>query len=454
MIALRLTEAATAVEGMLTGADGEFRGVSTDTRALVADNLFFALRGARHDAHELLDDAVRAGAAGVVVEHAAPVAAPQIVVPNTRRALGELAAAWRARFDLPLVAITGSNGKTTVKEMLASILRQRGPVLATKGNLNNEIGVPLTLFGLGAEHCYAVLELGANHPGEIGQLVSLVRPTVAAITLCAPAHLEGFGSIAGVARAKAEIFGQLDASGTAVFNGDDACASDWHRAAGKARVLRFGLTEGLDVTARDIVWDPSRAVTRFELVADDKRTPVTLALPGMHNVRNALAAAACAIALGVDLATIAAGLDQIRAVSGRLQAKRGQAGALLLDDTYNANPGSLAAAIETLVQFPGEHWLVLGDMGELGAQAIALHHQAGVQARAAGVAHLLTIGPLARHAAEGFGIGAESYAEVAAAIERLLEVTRAPAVLLVKASRAMRLERVVAALAAQEATTC
>ncbi|MCC6202493.1 MAG: UDP-N-acetylmuramoyl-tripeptide--D-alanyl-D-alanine ligase [Gammaproteobacteria bacterium] len=451
---MRLSEAAAALQASLAGADCEFHGVSTDTRTLVAGNLFVALRGERHDAHELLADAWRRGAAGFIVERPVTGAEPCIVVADTRRALGDLAAAWRARFALPLVALTGSNGKTTVKEMLAAILRGAGPVLATKGNLNNDIGVPLTLFALGTQHRYAVLELGANHPGEIARLVDLVRPTVAAITLCAPAHLEGFGSIAGVARAKAEIFSRLDAGGTAVINGDDAFAADWRRAAGSARVLHFGLGPDNDVSARNIEFLPRHGTTRFELRSGDRTIAVTLALPGEHNVRNALAAAACARALGIDLAAVAAGLGQVRGVPGRLQPKPGRDGALLLDDTYNANPGSLAAAVATLMQYPGEHWLVLGDMGELGTETEELHRQAGAKARAAGVEHLVTIGPLARHAATAFGTGAESYPDVAAALPRLRQRVHQPAVLLLKASRAMRLERLVTELERQEASTC
>lgn len=454
MITMPLVQAATALRATLDGVDREFTGVATDTRALTAGSLFVALRGARHDAHDLLDEAARGGAAGVIIERQVPVALPRILVPDTRRALGDLAAAWRARFSLPLVAITGSNGKTTVKEMLASILRGLGPVLATAGNRNNEIGVPLTLFELGAEHRYAVLELGANHPGEIARLVDLARPTVAAITLCAPAHLEGFGDIVGVARAKAEIFSRLDAAGTAVINGDDAFASDWQRAAGGARTLRFGLGAGNEVSAENIIWDRSKSRMHFILRCAGSAIDIDLALPGTHNVRNALTAVACAVALGIDPVAIAAGLALMRSVAGRLEQKCGRNGAVLLDDTYNANPGSLAAAVQALLQYPGEHWLVLGDMGELGPDAAELHHRAGVAARAAGVEHLVTIGELARHATAGFGPGARHFANIESAIESLSQALRPHAVILIKASRAMRLERIVAALAQQETIAC
>jgi UDP-N-acetylmuramoyl-tripeptide--D-alanyl-D-alanine ligase len=442
---MRLSEAARVLATSVHGTDAEFLGCSTDSRTLPDGALFFALRGARFDGHRFLAEAGRRGARGAVVERLdAGANLPLLPVPDTRVALGRLARDWRERHPIPFVAVTGSNGKTTVKEMLAAILAPLAPTLVTSGNLNNDIGVPLTLFGLDAGHRYGVVELGANHPGEIAALAALVRPAVAVITQCAPAHLEGFGSVEGVARAKAEIYAGLDPGGTAVINADDAYAAFWRAQCAGRRIVTFGLGSGADVTAEDI--RDEDGVQRFELVAGRARAGVRLRLFGRHNVMNALAAAACGLALEVPLARIGAGLEAVRAVKGRLQLKTARNAARMIDDTYNANPGSLDAALAVLRRFPGRRWLVLGDMGELGADGAALHACAGRAARAAGVERLFALGALSRLAGREFGAGASHFERCEDLVAELAPALAPDVTVLVKGSRAMAMERVVHAL--------
>lgn len=445
MIRMNTTELALAVGGTAFGAETAFTGAGTDTRKLQGGELFIALRGERFDGHDFLQAARDAGARAVLVEHQDSAALPGVVVRDTRRAMGGLAAAWRGQFSQPLVAITGSNGKTTVKEMLRSILGQCGPVLSTQGNLNNDIGVPLTLFGLDTDYHYAVIEMGANHPGEIDYLTRIAQPDIAVVTQCAPAHLEGFGSIEGVARAKGEIFAALPPHGTAIINADDVYAPLWRQLAGGRRILSFGLVEPADVTAGEVEIRPAGG-SRFQLQTPAGEVDIDLPLPGRHNVMNALAAAAAALGLDITAAQIAAGLGNLRAVAGRLVQVEGLAGSTVLDDTYNANPGSLAAALEVLVALPGRPWLVLGDMGELGPQAAELHAEAGRQARSVGVERLYAVGELSRHAAEAFGAGAAHFPDMEALVARLRQDIGAGVVALVKGSRSSRMERAVAAL--------
>ncbi|HSH28527.1 MAG TPA: UDP-N-acetylmuramoyl-tripeptide--D-alanyl-D-alanine ligase, partial [Thiohalobacter sp.] len=342
MIAMALTEAARAVRGRLHGADARFAGLSTDSRGLERGNLFVALAGERFDGHDYLDQAAAGGAAGALVSTAVTDLLPCIRVTDTRLALGGLAAAWRARFDIPLVAVTGSNGKTTVKEMLAAILGVEHRVLATRGNLNNDIGVPLTLARLGAVHTAAVIEMGANHPGEIAYLTGLARPTVALITNAGPAHLEGFGSLQGVARAKAEIYDGLGPDGLAVVNRDDAYADYWLERVQGRRVMTFGLDPHADVTAQAKPLDVGQ---QLSLRTPAGETELRLPLPGRHNALNALAAAAAALGAGASLAAVRSGLQSLRPVGGRLQIHRCADAIGVIDDTYNANPGSVQAAL-------------------------------------------------------------------------------------------------------------
>jgi UDP-N-acetylmuramoyl-tripeptide--D-alanyl-D-alanine ligase len=445
MIAMRLSEACAVLNAEMHGTDVDILGVSTDTRTVQSRQLFVALHGPRHDAHDFLDAAAIAGAAAALIDREVTSPLPFIKVADTRRALAQLAAHWRADFPIPVVAVTGSNGKTTVKEMTASILSQRGTVLATRGNLNNDIGVPLTIFDLGPEHDFAVIEMGANHPGEIAQLCRIARPTVAVITLCAPAHLEGFGSIEGVARAKGEIFAGLPDDGLAVLNADDPYVDLWRKLAGKRRVTTFGLNHDADVSARMLASDdPGRTV--FTMKTPRGEATVHLHLPGRHNVMNALAAGACALAAGVDMDAVCAGLESMRAVAGRLVIGQGYRGARIIDDTYNANPSSMKAAIDVLVGYPGEHWLVLGDMGELGAEAASLHYDVGEYARARGVQRLFGLGELSRQSVAGFGSGGRQFADAENLIDALRPGLGSAINVLVKGSRAMRMERIVQAL--------
>jgi len=452
MIEGRLSDVAQAVRGLLIGGDAGFRGAGTDTRTLAPGALFFALKGERYDAHDMLDAALAAGAAGLVVSRDAATAAPRVVVDDTRIALGDLAHAWRRRFDIPVLAITGSNGKTTTKEMLASILRTQGPTLATAGNLNNDIGVPLTLFRLGAEHRHAVIEMGANRPNDIADLVAIALPTVALVTMCGPAHLEGFGDIDGVASAKGKIYTRLPPDGVAVINADDVYAAQWRATAGDVRILTFGLGAGAGVTARDIEHGAIGAGSRFTLCIGDEHRHVHLPFDGLHNVRNALAAAAAAHAIGVPGDAIVAGLEAASRVEGRLNLKRSRGGMRLIDDSYNANPASVAAGIELLARQPSARWLVFGDMGELGSGAAEAHREVGLAARAARVDRLFGIGVAARAAVDAFGDGATWYPDVDTALPDLLALDGADATVLIKASRFMRLDRIVEALLERDAS--
>ena len=444
MIAWTLAAITPLLDGDLLGPDARLSSVGIDSRQLRPGGLFVALRGARHDGHDFLAQARQRGAAAALVDRPVAVDLPQLRVADTRLALGRLAAAWRQRFTGPLLALTGSNGKTTVKEMLAAILRRRGRVLATAGNLNNDLGVPLTLLALDTED-YAVIELGANHPGEIAWLTDLARPDVALITNAGPAHLEGFGDLDGVARAKGEIYGGLGPDGVAIVNRDDAYADYWAALAGGRRVLDFGLERPAQV--RGQILEASH--NRFRLSAFGRQIEIDLPLPGEHNIRNALAAAAAALAVGADLAAIKQGLEGMPAVAGRLQRLPGPAGVTLIHDAYNANPASLAAALHTLGAEAGVHWLVLGDMAELGPAAAQLHEQAGRQARQAGFQRCFALGEHSRRAVERFGPGGEHYASAEALLQALRQALAASPekpIVLIKGSRCMRLERLVQAL--------
>jgi UDP-N-acetylmuramoyl-tripeptide--D-alanyl-D-alanine ligase len=426
--------------GRLRGPDVEVLGVSTDTRSLAPGALFVALTGPRFDGHDFARAAREAGAAALMVSRPVPVDLPRIEVQDTLAALGRLAAAWRGTLPVRVVALTGSNGKTTVKELCASILGRLGPTWATRGNLNNHIGVPLTLLALDAEHRHAVVEMGANHPGEIAALTRLARPDVALVNNAGPAHLEGFGTVEGVARAKGEIFQGLGPGGVAVFNADDRHAAVWEALTEGRRRLRFGFGAAAEVRGRETPDGGLRIDTPLGGV------DVRLRLAGRHNRYNALAATAAALALGAPLAAVVEGLERVRPVAGRLVPVPARRGAWLIDDTYNANPASLQAGIEALCAGPGEPWLILGDMAELGGEAQRLHEAAGRGAREAGVRRLFTLGRLARLAAESFGPQAEAFDEVEALIEAVAGAIRGGERILVKGSRAMRMERVVAAL--------
>ena len=457
MSMMRLSEAARAISAELRGEDRVFEAVSTDTRALAPQALFVALKGDRFDGHDFLTRAAEQRAAGALVQHSglgardAKVPLSLLIVDDTRLALGSLAAYWRGKFSMPLVALTGSNGKTTVKEMLASILREadldelRAPnpgtrVLATRGNLNNDIGMPLTLLELRPGHRYAVIEMGMNHAGEIRYLARLAAPDVALINNAGPAHIEFFASVDDIARAKGEIFEGLKPDGTAVINADDRHAGLWRELAGGRRIVEFGIERPAAVSARYALrWLESEIVVRTPA----GEAQAVLKAPGLHNVRNALAASATAVALQVPAPAIARGLARYAGIKGRLQKKAGLNGVTLIDDTYNANPDSVRAAIAVLALAPGEKLLVLGDMGELGNNAPELHAEAGHYAREQGVGRLLTLGEASAHAARAFGAGARHFTRIE---DLLAEIERALApdvAVLIKGSRFMQMERIV-----------
>ena len=445
-----LEEFARACGGRLQGADATFTDVVSDSRTLKRGQLFVALQGPNFNGQDFVGAALQAGAAGAVVGAAQPVALPQIVVPDTQAALERAARSWRAHFAGPLVGVAGSNGKTTAKEMTASILAQAGECLATRGNLNNHIGVPLTLMRLTPGHRFAVIEMGANRAGEVAALVALARPSIGLITNAGAEHLEGFGTLEGVARAEGEMVAGLTPAATAVINADDEFVSLW-RGSTPARVVTFGVRQRADFTATDVRASVGAHGfrTHFRLSAPQGSAAIELSLGGAHNVANALAAAAAAAAAGATLEHIAAGLASVRAVPGRLQFKQSASGAWLIDDSYNANPSSMRAAIEVLATLSGRKWLVLGDMGELGAFAADAHTDIGEFARAQGIERLYATGPLMQRAVESFGAGARWYgaaAELTAALHEALRDAGPEVRLLVKGSRSNRLERVVEAL--------
>ncbi|HEV3286722.1 MAG TPA: UDP-N-acetylmuramoyl-tripeptide--D-alanyl-D-alanine ligase [Steroidobacteraceae bacterium] len=446
-----LEEFARACGGRLQGADAAFADVVSDSRTLKRGQLFVALAGPRFDGNDFVAAALKAGAAGALVSRAQPAALPQIVVADTQAALERAARTWRAHFAGPLVGVAGSNGKTTAKEMTATILAQAGDCLATRGNLNNHIGVPLTLMRLTPEHRFAVIEMGANRPGEVAALVALARPSIGMITNAGAEHLEGFGSLEGVARAEGEMVTGLTAAATAVINADDEFVSLW-RGSTPARVVTFGVRHSADFSAHEVRTSVGAGGfrTRFRLEAPQGSTAIELSLGGSHNVANALAAAAAAASAGATLEHIAAGLAAVRAVPGRLQFKQSKSGAWLIDDSYNANPSSVRAAIEVLASLSGRKWLVLGDMGELGGFAAEAHAEIGEFARAQGIERLYATGPLMQRAVDSFGAGARwfgSAAELTAAVDEALRGAGPEVRLLIKGSRFNRLERVVDALA-------
>ena len=447
-----LSQIAQAVEGRLVGADLAIDGVSTDTRAITEGQLFIALAGERFDAHDFLDQAVAAGAAALLVadESKLPAGIPAVVVDDTRLALGRLAAAWRAKFSLPVIAVTGSNGKTTTKEMIAAILKAAfgAAVLSTRGNLNNDIGLPLTLLGLRASHRAAVIEMGMNHPGEIAYLAPIGAPTVALITNAQRAHLEGMGDLDEVAREKGAIFNGLPADGVAVINGDDAYVGLWR-----------GMAEGRPVRtfAIDCPADVSGTVRQhgleigIDLVAPEGNATLTLSIPGRHNARNAVAAAAACLAAGVPLAAVAEGLEAFSGVKGRLQRRAGKQGAEILDDTYNANPDSVRAGIDVLAATIGRKLLVLGDMGEIGEASGQYHDEIGGYAKSQGIDRLFALGDQAQLAVRNFGEGARHFCNVEKLIAAVDKELGPETTVLVKGSRFMKMERVADALAASGA---
>jgi UDP-N-acetylmuramoyl-tripeptide--D-alanyl-D-alanine ligase len=444
MLNLRLSEIALWTHGKLHGVDAPARGVSTDTRKLAPGELFVAIKGEHHDGHDHLAQAAERGAAGALVSRRVDARVPQVIAADTVLALGDLASAVRAQRRARVVGITGSNGKTTVKAFTASILQHHGRTHSNAGNFNNEIGLPLSLLSMPEDAEYAVIEMGAGKPGDIAYLAAIARPEVGLVNNIAPAHLERMGSLEGVAETKGALYQALPADGTAVINADDAFADFFAGLAGTRRVLRFGFDEKADIHA--LAMEMRADGSTFNLIVPGGSRRARLPLPGRHNIANALAATALAHALDVPLTTIVAGLENVNAIGGRLQRRRASGGWHVIDDSYNANPGSTAAAIATLALQPDERWLVLGDMAELGADAAALHARIGEQARGAGIDKLFAVGAFSQNAVRAFGESALQFEDQAGLIAALRKALHPGVTVLVKGSRSSAMERVVAGL--------
>jgi UDP-N-acetylmuramoyl-tripeptide--D-alanyl-D-alanine ligase len=423
-------------------------GAVIDSRKVQLGSLFIALDGEHVDGHDYLSAARQLGASAALVSKRQDDELPQIVVTDVVKAFGELAAYWRQQCQAKIVAITGSNGKTTVKEMVASILGQCGSVVATLGNLNNDLGVPLTLCRLGEDTDYAVIEMGANHLGEIANLVEMVNPDVAVINNVADAHLEGFGGIEGVAQAKSEIFLGLSEKGIGVMNADMDFIDTWKQVLTNKSHLTFAMNNDADITAKDIQLG-SRS-SHFMVEVEDVFHYVSLPLPGLHNIANSLAAIASSSALNISMPHIIKGLSVVRGVPHRLQLRAGIHQSQLIDDSYNANPGSYKQALSTLTAFSGEHWLVLGDFGELGDESEQIHFQLGIDAKASSVQRLLTIGNESQRASEAFGDGAEHFSDVTVLQRQLENELTQGVTCLIKGSRFMKLDRLADVLAVGE----
>jgi UDP-N-acetylmuramoyl-tripeptide--D-alanyl-D-alanine ligase len=486
MIRGSLEQIAASIEGAHVTRDAYFQGVSTDSRQPVPGSLFVALRGERFDAHDFLGQLVDKPLAAVVVEKLPEhYPLPAVVVPDTLAALGRIGNFWRRRFAIPVIGVTGSNGKTTVKEMIASILAAAFGAdarLATQGNLNNEIGVPLTVTRLNDTHKAAVVELGMNHPGEIARLAAIAEPTVALVNNAQREHQEFMHTVEAVARENGAVLQALAADGVAVFPGDEEYTALWRELAGERDVLTFGLTDACDVRATYTVTDfgSELKVTSFprrrepkiagaaahvtldpRLRGDDVleaqgateplRFTIDLAAAGVHNVRNALAAIACARAAGIPADAIVRGLEAFAPVSGRLQRKQAVSGATVIDDSYNANPDSVRAAIDVLAQYASPRILVLGDMGEVGTQGPEFHQEIGAYAASRGIDTVLATGDLARHLVGSGAQHYEQFDELLAALDQKLG-SKSDATVLVKGSRFMKMERVVQHLIASTNT--
>jgi UDP-N-acetylmuramoyl-tripeptide--D-alanyl-D-alanine ligase len=456
VIAFALGELVDTLDARLHGGDAQVASVSTDTRTLNPGDLFVALVGPNFDGHDYLAMAADRGACAALVARRVECGLPLLEVGDTRRALGRLARAWRQRAGARVIGLTGSNGKTTLKEMLASILAQVGSVMATRGNLNNDIGVPLTLTRL-QDESFAVIEMGANHAGEIDYLTRITCPDIAVLNNAGRAHLEGFGSLEGVARAKGEIINGIRPGGVFVLNADDRFAPLWRGFAGNHEILSFGVDRPADVhSPREVVevaWTDAGFSSCFPVQTPDGEFDVALRLAGHHNRMNALAAAAAALAAGADGTAIAAGLAALAPVRGRLCPVRGRAGVRLVDDSYNANPDSVAAALGVLGAAPGRRTLVLGDLAELGDDDARLHAEIGELARAAGIHRLLTCGERSAAASRAFGANGRHFDGQQALIDFLLADAGGEDSILVKGSRSARMERVVNALA-EEVPAC
>lgn len=439
MIKMSLSQVASVLNLSYDFPNLTVQGISIDSRTLQPDNLFIAIQGEQFDGHQFIDAAYKKGAKALLVSHPVNSPLPQIIVKDTIQALGKISQWWRNQFNIPFVGITGSNGKTTVKNMIAAILAEAcsntNAVLATPGNLNNHLGLPLTLAKLDTHHEFGVLEMGMNHFGEIAYLAALARPHVAVITNAAESHLEGVHSVAGVAKAKGEIFSTLTPRDIAILNRDDAFFEYWKEVSALTPQLTFGLNPQADVSYE-------RKSEGILLRTPYGNISVNLPLLGMHNIMNALAATAATIALQIDLHIIKKGLEKIKPAPGRMQEYILADGIRIIDDTYNANPFSLEAAIHTLKSYTGEKILVLGDMKELGANADTMHFNAGIKIRDAGIDHLFALGQLTKKTAEGFGKEALYFTEHQALLRVLKPYLKTKVTILVKGSRSMHMEKI------------
>jgi UDP-N-acetylmuramoyl-tripeptide--D-alanyl-D-alanine ligase len=462
---MKLSDCAKIVQGTLVGEDVSFASVSIDTRAIQPKQLYIAIKGKNFDGNEFVKLAQQAGAIAAIV-HAngssnlgLDSTLPHIIVDNTQLALAQLAGAWRKKLAVSVVGVTGSNGKTTVKEMIASILAVNHTVLFTQGNLNNDIGVPLTLLRLDEQHRYAVIEMGANHPKEIEYTSTYAAADVAVITNAGAAHIAGFASVDGVAKAKGEIIETLKADGVAILNGDDDYFDYWRDVAGNKKIISFGLSANADVTThaintalmtasplKDWQSSPIEFITRFDLSVAQQTVTINLKLAGLHNVVNALAAAAACIALGIELEQIKQGLESVKPVTGRLQPLVSRLGNIVIDDSYNANAASLKAALAVLKTCTGKPWVILGAFGELGDDSLTIHAEMGALIKASGVIRLLAVGEHTRQTVDVFGEGASFFDSQAELISVLKQEIKGDETLLIKGSRAQRMENVAAAL--------
>ncbi len=444
---MMLSDIAKSVQGELFGDDIIIEAVSLDTRTLKSGELYIAIEGKNFDGNQFIAAAMQKGAAAAILRKGITAAIPYIAVDDTHLALAELAGAWRRRVATSVVGVTGSNGKTTVKEMTAAILAVKGSVLFTQGNLNNDIGVPLTLLRLQEQHRFAVIEMGANHPCEIEYTSTYAQADVVILNNAGAAHIEGFGSLNGVAKAKGEIIETLKQKGIAILNKDDSYFDYWQGIAGNRKVISFGLNDTADLFARAIKTECTAGfVTSFELVTATSSLTVQLKLAGRHNVLNALAAAAAGLALGLDLKMIKQGLESVNPVKGRLQPVVSRLGNLVIDDTYNANSSSLAVGLDVLANCPGKPWLVLGAFGELGPQSAKMHEDMGHLIKDKGVVRLLAVGADAKNTVHGFGEGGQFFETQADLLTVLQRDLGGDETILVKGSRAQRMENIVAAL--------
>ena len=444
---LQLKQIAEFLRAKLVGDDAEISGVSIDTRTLQKGELYIALKGKNFDGHAFINNAEQVGAVAVLVENFQNTALPQLIVENSHLALAELAGFWRKQLPVQVIGVTGSNGKTTVKEMLAAILATKGNTLYTQGNLNNDIGVPLTLCKLSESHQYAVIEMGANHVGEIAYTSRYAQAEVSLITNVGPAHIEGFGSIDGVAKTKGEIISSLSQTGIAVLNQDDAYYHLWRRLAGERKTVSFGLSNTADVYAENIatVLSSQGFETSFILKSASDSLAIKLRLAGEHNVKNALAAAAASLQFGFKLSDIKQGLEQVKPVIGRMQPLLGRKGNIVINDTYNANPASLKAALSTL-SAQENNWLILGAFAELGENSPAMHSEMGLMIKTMPITRLFATGPDTKYTVDAFGNAGEYFENQEQLINALNQTITGSETLLIKGSRSQKMENVVAAM--------